>query len=196
MSSAVGIPRLYPNTTEAKQLRAIHPERLNCCLAGWCQTDNFRASFVPGKVRFPLLLLGMKQGDGLTEERRNGRLSMGFITVTGGTRQTQIFQDSFTTRLAGDDVLDFEDGYGERLGCPPIGTTIYKPRPDLTPQCGRDVGIEPPHGYSQGIPGTTLRRRSWVVPTPACSMLMAAFTSRSCADPQSAHVHCLTFKPA
>src|SRR5437763_2398610 len=60
----------------------------------------------------------------------------------------------------------------------------------------RGLSLEPPHASRQGIPGTALRRYSWVVPTPAWSVLMAAFISRSCADPQSAHCHCLTDKPA
>jgi hypothetical protein len=126
-------PHLYPHTTEANQWRAIHPECINCCLAGWCQTDHFRGSFVPGEMICLSLLLRMKQGDDFTKRRSNSSLSMSFIAVTGGTRQAKIFRDSFTTCPARDDVLDFKDRYRERFGCATVGTTIRKLRTDLTP---------------------------------------------------------------
>ncbi len=53
-------PHLDPHATEAKQLRAIHPERLNGSLAGWSQTDHFCRICAPGKMIFPWLLLWMK----------------------------------------------------------------------------------------------------------------------------------------
>jgi hypothetical protein len=81
------------------------------------------------------------------------------------------------------------------------GAPLYYPVADhgsraLELSASQDVGVEPPHGSSQGIPGTALRRHAWGVPTPARRVVMAAGTSRSWADPQSAHVHCLPDKPA
>jgi hypothetical protein len=114
------LPHLDLHATEANQLETIHPEYSNGCLARWRQTDNFRGIVVSGEVIFPPLLLRVKQGNALTCKRSNGTLSMGFLAVTGGTSQTEIFKSRFTASTAGHDVLDFKARYRKRLACPTI----------------------------------------------------------------------------
>jgi hypothetical protein len=132
-------PHLYPHATEANQLRAIHSEHLNGCLACWRQTDDFCAFFIPGKMVCPLLLLRMKEWNGLTQKRSNGSLPVRFIAVAGRARQTQILEDRFTPCTSGHDMFDFEDCYCKRLSCLTVGTTIRELCTNLAPQCGRDV---------------------------------------------------------
>jgi hypothetical protein len=69
------LPHLDSHATETNQLGTIPPECVDGCLACWCQTDNFRGIFVPGEVIFPLLLVRVKQGNGLTCMRSDGNLS-------------------------------------------------------------------------------------------------------------------------
>jgi hypothetical protein len=64
--SAADVPASLPTYDGGEPMAGDHPECINCCLAGWRQTENFRDSFVPSEVICPFLLLRVKQGDGLT----------------------------------------------------------------------------------------------------------------------------------
>jgi hypothetical protein len=78
----------------------------------------------------------------MAEQGSDSGLTIGFVAVTGTgrTSQTQVVKDCFSTRTAGDDVLDFKDSGYECLGCPTIGAAIHEPRTDTTSQCGWNIG--------------------------------------------------------
>jgi hypothetical protein len=140
------LSHLDPHAAEAYQCRAIHSECFNSRLGYGSEIKNERGIVVPDKVLFPSLMLWVKQGHSMAEQRGDGCLTRGFIAITGRTSQTQIVKDCFATRMAGDNMLDFKDNCYECLGCPTIGAPIHEPRTDATSQA--DWNIDTHDEYS------------------------------------------------